>query len=106
MFCQNCKKENIIEGKLPFKATCKYCDEYLHSCKNCKYHQLGKPNDCYIIDIEKVIDKEKYNFCEDFKEKDFFEETKNSLTEDIEKKLFKGETSQTEKKSFEDLFKD
>ena len=67
IFCFKCKKVNHFEErKISFREICNYCGFDLHICKNCKYYQIGKPNDCLIPNIDPVLDKEKNNYCEEF----------------------------------------
>ena len=48
------------------KETCTQCGAYLHCCKNCRFHRRGYPNECYIPDTEKIADKRRANFCDEF----------------------------------------
>lgn len=48
------------------KETCGQCGAYLHCCKNCRFHRKGYPNACYIPDTEKIADKQRANFCDEF----------------------------------------
>jgi hypothetical protein len=48
------------------KETCDHCGAYLHCCKNCRFHRQGYPNACYIPDTEKIADKRRANFCDEF----------------------------------------
>jgi len=90
MLCYKCKKKiDLPDDKIKFKDRCEYCDSYLHVCKNCKYYSPGKPNDCSILGTEYVTDKEKYNFCEEFKYNETPLEEKKLTKEEISKKLFK-----------------
>ena len=33
---------------------------------NCRFHKKGYPNECYIPDTEKIADKRRANFCDEF----------------------------------------
>lgn len=48
------------------KETCEGCGAYLHCCRNCTYHRQGYPNACYIPDTEKIADRRRANFCDEF----------------------------------------
>lgn len=48
------------------KETCSRCGSYLHCCRNCRFHRKGYPNECYIPDTEKIADKTRANFCDEF----------------------------------------
>jgi hypothetical protein len=68
MQCWKCNQP-ISEGpaKIHFRAACPHCGSDLHTCRNCRYHAPGKPNDCIVPGTESVRDREKANFCEEFK---------------------------------------
>lgn len=48
------------------KETCDACGAYLHCCRNCRFHRKGYPNACFIPDTEKIADKTRANFCDEF----------------------------------------
>lgn len=54
-------------GKVPFRETCERCDADLHTCKNCLNWAPGKPNECLIPGTDYVADRERANFCEEFR---------------------------------------
>lgn len=93
MKCPKCQTKIEIEdfnNKVSFRATCTLCDADLHVCINCKYYTIGKPADCYILDIEPIADKEKNNLCEQFKPKEEknINNTNSYSKKDAAKKLF------------------
>ena len=105
MYCFHCQKKIELEqGKVGFRSSCPFCDFDLHICKNCKFYLVGKPNDCIVPNVELVQDKEKYNFCEEFRPNDLPSEKKSSSSDDVSEKLF-GEKSK-KKKDFGSLFDD
>jgi len=104
-FCWHCKNKLSLENKIGFKETCIHCGYDLHVCKNCYHYSPGKPNDCAYPNTEYVSDREKYNFCEEFKYNTNPPKSNQSTTDDIAKRLFKDEKG-TKKKSFKDLFDD
>lgn len=99
MRCQHCNGK--IEDLPGFHAICPFCSFDLHSCKNCRYYSSGKPHSCAIIDIEPVIDKEKFNFCEEFHFKDDAAQKEESHKA---KKIFPD--YQPPKRDFNSLFDD
>ena len=104
MHCYHCKqKVDLPDKKVSFRATCENCGRDLHVCKNCRFFSVGKPNDCTVPEVLPVVDKEKYNFCEDFKPQEIFLE-KKEIDSDKLKRIF-GEDIPS-KKSFDDFFKD
>ncbi|NGX56228.1 MAG: hypothetical protein K1060chlam5_00465 [Candidatus Anoxychlamydiales bacterium] len=105
MKCFKCKKQIDLQNKkIGFKDYCDYCDFDLHICKNCKNYSIGKPNDCYIPNIDIVLDKEKNNFCEYFEPNNQIKEKKSSK-KDIEKKLFSNSDDEDDNIDFDSLFK-
>jgi predicted RNA-binding Zn-ribbon protein involved in translation (DUF1610 family) len=98
MYCWKCNsKLEFSEKKISFRAECPKCSADVHVCKNCRFYSLGKPNDCLIPDIDKVVDKEKNNYCEEFSMREKLK-TKESSTA----KSPLGEIPP--KKSFDSLF--
>lgn len=45
---------------------CPDCGRATHSCRNCRFYQPGKPNDCQEPVAERVNRKEDPNFCDYF----------------------------------------
>lgn len=101
--CWHCGKGlELPEGPLSFSATCEHCDAWLHCCLNCHYYQPGLPNDCKIPNTDQIADREKKNFCDEFRMLGKFEKKKESL--EVMKQLFGDEEAEEEKKGFGDLF--
>jgi hypothetical protein len=87
MNCWKCAKTLGEEAKkIGFRTVCPNCGIDLHTCTNCKYYTLGKPNDCAVPGTDYVRDREANNFCEDFK--------------------IKAKTEPPKKSNFNSLFKD
>ena len=104
MQCYKCKnKLDFANKKIGFKYTCPFCETDLHVCKNCKYYEVGKPNDCIVPNTEYVNDREKNNFCEDFVFIKKLDDPSFKTRKDVSKKLFKDDDD--ENKSFDSLFK-
>ena len=108
MNCYKCKKKlDLLNNKIGFKEYCPHCLTDIHVCKNCKFYIPGKPNDCYIPDIDKVLDKEKNNFCEEFSIKTNFKSQSYKSKKDIEKSIFKDSDDNDDNTTdFNSLFKD
>ena len=89
--CWNCGVllSEFDSKKIFFRATCDHCEADLHCCQNCKYYKIGLPNDCAVPNTERVSDRTRSNFCEEF----------SPLNHAPVKK------QETAKKKFEDLFK-
>jgi len=106
MYCYKCKKQlDLPSKKIGFKDICIFCDADLHVCKNCKYYQIGKPNDCRVPNTDFVFDREKNNFCEEFQILEKTDSSNKTTKKDISKKLFKDEEDDSNDTSFDSLFK-
>lgn len=46
---------------------CPHCAASLHSCVQCANHSPGRHNDCVEAMADRVLDKERANFCDWFK---------------------------------------
>jgi hypothetical protein len=66
MKCWNCGNEIDTRERIEFRAPCPSCDRALHVCRNCKHYDPGYYNQCRETAAERVVDKERANFCEFF----------------------------------------
>jgi hypothetical protein len=66
MKCWNCAAEIDTRQRVEFRASCPSCDRALHVCKNCTHYDPGYYNQCRETSAERVVDKERANFCEFF----------------------------------------
>jgi hypothetical protein len=66
MNCWNCNKDIDTHERVEFRAACPSCDRALHACKNCNHYDPGYYNQCRETIAERVVDKERGNFCELF----------------------------------------
>jgi len=106
MQCYKCKnKLDFEKKKIGFKQICPFCERDLHVCKNCKYYEVGKPNDCLVPNTEYVSDREKNNFCEEFVFREKLNDTNYKTKKDVSKKLFKDDEDDDKKTNFDSLFK-
>ena len=48
------------------RDTCPQCDADLHCCRNCRFYDPGKHNQCAEPQAEWVRDKEASNYCDYF----------------------------------------
>lgn len=48
------------------EAECPTCRKQTHVCRNCRFYQPGRPNDCQEPVAEPVRDKDRANFCDYF----------------------------------------
>ena len=69
MNCYKCSKE------LPYKAgtsigrsdRCPYCNADLKVCRMCTFFDLNSYNECKEPVADRIVEKEKANFCDYFK---------------------------------------
>ena len=45
---------------------CPACGRATHACRNCRFFAPGRPNECLEPMVERVLEKERANFCELF----------------------------------------
>lgn len=65
--CYKCGTEWDSEKNHPgAKECCDECSAYLHSCRNCRFHDPRAHNQCSILNSEWVHSKDGPNFCGDF----------------------------------------
>ena len=81
--CHKCKKEVLSTERVGRRDACAYCSADLRVCLNCAFYSPGTSNECKEPSVERVIDKERGNFCEHFA---FKEEDKAPRTNDLTKK--------------------
>ena len=48
------------------EGECPKCRKQTHVCRNCRFYQPGRPNDCQEPVAEPVRDKDRANFCDYF----------------------------------------
>lgn len=66
MNCAFCGTKLIIEKKVMKNDECPHCSRDLRCCRQCKFYDLHAYNDCKEVMAERVVDKERSNFCEYF----------------------------------------
>lgn len=64
--CFSCKKELEFDQGFNISRTeeCPYCYANIHSCKMCKFFNTSSYNNCSEPSAERVVEKEKANFCD------------------------------------------
>ncbi|MBU0483498.1 MAG: hypothetical protein KKB30_03155 [Proteobacteria bacterium] len=63
--CFSCGNE-VGTGKPGRGDTCPTCDADLRVCRNCKFFEQAVYNECAEPQAERVVDKERANFCDYF----------------------------------------
>ncbi|MCP4680737.1 MAG: hypothetical protein GY864_00205 [Desulfobacterales bacterium] len=66
MKCVFCGKRVDIGDKIGRNDTCQHCGMDLRCCKQCRFHDPGAYNDCREVMAERIVDKERANFCDYF----------------------------------------
>ena len=66
MNCAFCGKAIIIENKVSRNDTCPHCRRDLRCCKQCKFFDPHAYNECREVSAERVVGKERSNFCDYF----------------------------------------
>ncbi|MBP9680444.1 MAG: hypothetical protein KBD76_03480 [Bacteriovorax sp.] len=66
--CYNCLKDIPVLGSFKVTRTedCPYCTKSLHCCKMCKFYDPKVYNECHEMNADRIVDKEKANFCDYF----------------------------------------
>ncbi len=64
--CFSCKKELATSEKAGRTETCPFCHADLHCCLNCRFYDSGAYNQCREPQAERVIAKDRSNFCDYF----------------------------------------
>lgn len=67
MTCHFCQSSFNTKVKLGFRESCGQCRHDLHICKNCFFYDVSAYNECRETQAERVLNKEKFNFCDFFK---------------------------------------
>jgi ferredoxin len=66
MKCWHCGKATEVVERVGFRDECAGCGRALHVCRNCKFYDPAYNNLCREPQAERVVDKERFNFCEYF----------------------------------------
>ena len=70
MKCAFCGKKISVLDKVGRSDTCSHCGGDLRCCKQCSFYQPNAYNECKEVIAERVVDKERANFCEYYVAKD------------------------------------
>jgi hypothetical protein len=66
MKCWKCSEEIKPRERIEIHADCTRCGAALHCCRNCRFYDPEYHNQCREPMAERVVDKERFNFCEYF----------------------------------------
>ena len=64
--CSFCGNQIDRHGKIARGDTCPHCGRDLHCCMQCRFYDPGSYNECREVSAERVVDKERANFCDYF----------------------------------------
>ncbi len=67
LICYQCKKEYKVDQGVGRLETCSSCHADLHVCYNCEFYDPKAYNECHESQADRVLDKDKANFCDYFK---------------------------------------
>ena len=85
--CQSCHKTLDVESKLSFREECLHCGHDLHSCLYCDFYDPSSYNECRESSADRVLEKEKANYCEYFVVKSNVDASGSNPGDDAKKKL-------------------
>jgi hypothetical protein len=74
--CHACSKSLEIKTPVGRREICSFCGSDLHCCLNCAFHETGAYNECREPQAERVIEKNRSNFCDFFIFRDAWTEGK------------------------------
>jgi hypothetical protein len=64
--CHACAADLEIELPVGRAARCPRCGADLRCCLNCRFHDISSYNDCAEPMAERVVEKDRANFCDYF----------------------------------------
>lgn len=62
-----CCGAGLPQGPYGRRDTCASCGADLHTCVQCDFYTPGAYNDCREPQADRVVDKERSNFCDLFR---------------------------------------
>jgi len=66
MNCFKCGSRIEFSERVGYRAACPQCGYSLHVCLNCDFYDSAFNNHCREPQAERVVDKDRGNFCEYF----------------------------------------
>ena len=64
--CFSCGGEIKVVDRIGRSEACSRCGADLHCCRNCKFYDPSAYNECREPQAERVLEKERSNFCDYF----------------------------------------
>ena len=91
--CYKCKNEVKVDKIVGRKDICPFCQSDLRCCLNCRHYDPGSYNQCREPQADRILDKDRSNFCDYFNFGDSASEDKSN------------QSSDSSRKKLDDLFK-
>lgn len=70
VYCYHCGKTSESGDRIGRNETCPHCGYDLHVCYNCLHYDPKAYNECQENQAERVLEKDKANFCDYFSPSD------------------------------------
>ena len=64
--CHACSADLEFDDPIGRTALCPRCSSDLRCCLNCRFHDISSYNDCAEPMAERVMEKDRANFCDYF----------------------------------------
>ncbi len=64
--CAACGNAITYDGLVGRRDECPKCHADLHACKNCQHYDPAAYNECKEPQADRVQEKDRSNFCDDF----------------------------------------
>jgi hypothetical protein len=64
--CAFCGKGLELSGNVGRQDTCPHCRRDLRCCRQCRFFDRNAYNECREVNAERIVDKERSNFCDYF----------------------------------------
>lgn len=64
--CAGCGNATVFDGVVARSARCERCGADLRCCRNCRFHDASAYNECGEPSAERVVEKDRANFCDYF----------------------------------------
>ena len=87
MNCFHCGRRIELTQRVGFREVCPGCDRSIHVCLNCDFYDPAFNNQCREPQAERVVDKDRANFCEYFRPVKASEPRRRSPASDTRTKL-------------------
>lgn len=65
-YCHHCANEVTFTDRVGRGDTCPFCNAEAHCCLNCLHYDPSVYNECRETNADRVLEKDRANFCEYF----------------------------------------